>query len=75
MGCFIGIHNYNWMSSAVNLSGWKATTTGARCLIFGCDYYVFHLLAPLPSPRVASSGGHISVKTVICSPGSWRSHL
>lgn len=46
-GCFVGIHDYNWMSSVVHVSGQRVTTLGPA--VSFCD-----VIAERPDPRPAS---------------------
>lgn len=57
-GCFVGIHDYNWMSSVVHVSGQRVTTLGPA--VSFCDVIAEHP-GPRPpaclSPRVAPTRG------------------
>lgn len=44
-GCFVGIHDYNWMSSVVHVSGQRVTTLGPA--VSFCD-----VIAERPGPRL-----------------------
>lgn len=44
-GCFVGIHDYNWMSSVVHVSGQRVTTLGPA--VSFCD-----VIAERPVPRL-----------------------
>lgn len=57
-GCFVGIHDYNWMSSVVHVSGQRVTTLGPA--VSFCDVIAEHPVPRPPaclSPRVAPTCG------------------